>query len=215
MLKRVCLSAAIILATTTANANTFVVSGFVTLPTGPDSTPTTYGYDNGGYFGTQYSNLGGLPFSVTWTGTNCNCYGGPISNATSPITGATLTINGVTVNMLVYGGVDAIWQAEWLNQVIQVQTRMGYTQAFPPFSTIYYGSENSLTTWDSGGGVFYLHDINHSYTRAYLTVTDWGGIPVHGVPGPIIGSGLPGLGFLMIGLFWLRNKKAPALRPGQ
>src|SRR5437764_13004252 len=85
---------------TPAFADTFVVQGYVANPTGPDTGPGVfgtglYGYDNGGYFGPQFANLGGLPFTVTWTGTGlCNCYGGPIvsGNPPSPITGATLTV---------------------------------------------------------------------------------------------------------------------------
>jgi hypothetical protein len=40
---------------TVAGADTLTVEGYVTAPTGPDSSPTAYGYDNGGYFGTQCS----------------------------------------------------------------------------------------------------------------------------------------------------------------
>ena len=89
-----------------ARADTLIVTGTVVAPTGPDSSPSTYGYDNGGYFGSQFANLGGLPFTVTWTGTDCNCYSGPTAvaagynNPISNITGATITINGITVNLM-------------------------------------------------------------------------------------------------------------------
>jgi hypothetical protein len=50
------------------------------------------------------------------------------------------------------------------------------TEPYPSWSTIYFGSQYSLTTWDTGlGGVFYLQDINHPYeTNAFLTPTEWG-----------------------------------------
>src|SRR5689334_14805013 len=96
-------TAAVAFAATPAHTDTFVVQGYVANPTGPDSNPSVYGYDNGGFFGPQFANLGGLPFTVTWTGTDCECYF-PIvpplpSSPVSPITGATLTINGQALNL--------------------------------------------------------------------------------------------------------------------
>jgi hypothetical protein len=58
-----CVSAAATLMTpfllSPARADTFVVQGFIQAPTGLDTSPDVYGYDNGGYFGTQFANLGG------------------------------------------------------------------------------------------------------------------------------------------------------------
>jgi hypothetical protein len=113
-----------------------------------------------------------------------------------------LTINGETLNLLPYN-TNNIFQAEWHSNVVQqVQTTTAITQPYPPFSTIYFGSQYSLTTWAPGTpnlgippgsatGVFYLQDVNHSFeTNAYLTVTSMG---LSVVPGPVAGAGLPGL----------------------
>jgi hypothetical protein len=159
-----------------ALADTFTVQGYVANPTGPDSSPSTNGYDNGGFFGPQFANLGGLPFTVTWTGTDCNCYGGLINVTASPLTGATLTINGATVNLLPFG-TSNIFEAEWFSNVLQVETTSSVTTTlpYPPFTTTttYYGSEDRLTTWSANdvgpnmnvGGGFALQD---AFEPAYL-----------------------------------------------
>lgn len=200
-------------------ADTFVVQGYIANPSGPDSSPGIYGYDNGGYFGAQFSSLGGLSFSVIWSGDPCGCYGGPMvsGNPTSPISGATLAVGDVTIDLLAYGGIA---QSEWLANGLQVKTVSSITEtlASPPFTTAtaYFGSSNILTTWsenskDSGhGGMVYLSDVNHQFqTSAYLIITDWNGVPVQGVSGPVLGGGLPGLfvvcGALGIVAWWRRR----------
>jgi hypothetical protein len=138
------------------------------------------------------------------TGTEGACYGAPCYSGSSPITGATLTINGNSVDLLPYN-TNNISEAEWQsNVIIQVQTTSGITLPYPPFTTTNFGSQNSLTTWDDGtGGVFYLTDGNHSFgTQAFLTVTDWGGTPVHAVPTGIVGNGLPAFALIAVILIY-------------
>jgi hypothetical protein len=196
--------------------------GFVNAPTGPDSNPGVYGYDNAGFFGPQFANLGGAPFLVTWIGTDCNCYSGPLAVAAglgepvSNITGATLTVNGVTLDLMPFLTAN-VNEAEWFNnadgttEIVQLETVSSITQQFPPFATTFYGSQYNLTTWAPGTpnlgipsgsatGVFYLQDNHHSFqTSAYLTVTSMG---LAVVPAPIVGTGLPALALIAVVLIY-------------
>jgi hypothetical protein len=180
---------------------TLYVQGFIVAPTQPDA-GGVYGYDNSGFFGPQFSNLGGLPYTVVWTGTPCNCSVGPVivngdfTHINGPITGATITINGITVDLFQFNNVT---QSEWLtaapNAGAQVQTEI-LSEPFPSGAAILPSSEYSLTTWFNGNstggadGVFYLHDTQHNFTtNAFLTVDFVGENPMP-VPAPVVGEGL-------------------------
>jgi hypothetical protein len=79
---------------------------------------------------------------VTWTGTDCNCYSGPLAayaglgSATSNLTGATLTINGVTLDLMPFHTAN-LNEAEWLNnpdgstEIVQLQTVSSITSQPP------------------------------------------------------------------------------------
>ncbi len=175
-----------VVAPASANTVTFVVQGYV-----------ADGYDNGGYFGSQFANLSGLPFSVAWTGIGvCNCYGGPLINANSPppITGALLTIGDTTVDLWPFGGPSNLFVSEWFDRVIQVQMQ-------------YSGFNSYLTTWNTNtvgvnhnvGGGFTLQDGNHLQTSAELIITDFHSPPP--VPGPMAGD-----------ISWLLRKLIAAVR---
>jgi hypothetical protein len=150
---------------------------------------------------------------VTWTGTDCNCYGGPGNPpqdggpSPGPITDAVLTINGISVDLLAYHNV---LYSEWLdndagNTLIQVTTNY-QSEPFPPWSPILPSSQYSLNTTFtpfhgilSGTGVFYLQDSNHSFqTSAFLTI----GVGPIGVPGPVTGTGLPAFALIAVILIY-------------
>jgi hypothetical protein len=164
---------------------TLIVQGYVTPPSGPDTSPGFFGYDNAGFFGPRGASLADLPFSVTWTGTACNCDGGPNTsgNPVSPVTDATLTINGVTVDLAATG---TIVIGQWFNDHI-----LGAT----PSHTLLTYSTNVFTF--DGGYLSLQNPSDVAETNAYLTITNFNGIPVPVyVPGPIVGTGWPALALI-------------------
>ena len=135
--------------------------------------------DYGGYFG------GGTihaPYTVTWTGDPCNCYG----NASGPVTGATLEING-------YSYVFAVSEAsstEWFNP--------GWIQV-----NIYGTHQGTLSTNTLvGNGAFYIEPCCSTDVWDHGTLTVDGAL---GVPAPIAGEGPVSLLLLLI-IVWLMIK---------
>jgi hypothetical protein len=210
-------TAAIAFAATPAHADTFIVQGTVVAPTGSDSSPSAYGYDNAGLFGPAFANLGGLPFRVVWTGTDCNCYGGPGNSVSpsfgpnGPITDAILTINGVSLDLNEFNNINT---SEWLDNVfgpfLQLQTTMQFNPN-PPWNEIFPTSQFTLATGVNNpltgiGGAAYLDlaDGNHPYPSNFFLMTD-----IAAVPAPILGAGLPGLVAACGGLLaWWRRRRA-------
>jgi hypothetical protein len=181
---------------------TWYAQGFVTPPTGPNSSANVYGYDDGGYFGPLFGNLGRNPFLVTWTADDCNCYGGPANPPSlggprdGPVHDAVLTINGVSLDLNAYNNIG---YSEWLDHppfaLLQMQT-FPLVSTTPPWLPILPTSEYSLNTTQlyatgQGQGAAYLWDDSHPYqTNLFLTVTHMGPTAV---PGPEIGAGPSGL----------------------
>ncbi len=163
------------------------------------------GADYGGFFGPALGNIDNSPFLITWTGTDCNCYGGALWDAPpyngpglGPITAATMTINGISLDLDGYHNISA---NEWLDrgtfQDLQVATHY-QQQDHPPFAIPPGGTSSYLVgTYTAGKdgyfglGAAYLYDTNHPYqSTIFLDVYHMG---PHTVPVPDIGSGLSGL----------------------
>jgi hypothetical protein len=118
-------------------------------------------------------------------------WGGPTP---SNITGATIAINGTTIDLLAFNN---LWQAEWLDfngPFIQIATTV-QNDPFPPWSPILPSSQYNLSTPNGGKGVFYLQDSNHQFsTNAFLTVTRMASSLE--TPAPVVGIGLPAVALI-------------------
>jgi hypothetical protein len=167
---------------------TVTVTGVIAPAIIGPSYDSTYGIDFGGFFGPAGGNLAGDPFTVVWTGIDCNCAGTASFN---PVIDAVLTINGHSYDF--GSGLPALWGANDF-----------YDDAHQVFI-----DHGSLTTWHAGFGAtqgfepgrdgsVYLHlgSNTANWTQAYLTIA----APA-AVPGPIVGAGLPGL--MAVFLLWV------------
>jgi hypothetical protein len=186
--------------------------GFVTAPLGPDNGPDALGYDNGGFFGPAFANLAGEPFLATWTGVDCNCFVGLGNPPQGPVSGAILTINGISLDL---NAQHNIGLSAWLDQPQGLLLKTLWQQlGFP--AGVFYGTQYTLATGQlyangQGTGVAYLLDINHKFpTNLQLTVSHIGPTAV---PLPAMDSGLPGLlALTLIGcwLWWRRHERRTA-----
>jgi hypothetical protein len=165
-----------------ADMTTLTVYGLVVPPTKPDAYGVL-GYDNGAFFGPFGTNLSNDLLTIVWTG-----------SPDTGITGATLGINGVTIDLLAYHNAwDNEWRTDTVSNFIQLQTT-GQYEPFPSLAPILPSSQYSVIT-NFGvdplhyppGGAFYLQDTIHDFTTAadFIIAKD--------VPGPIVGTGLSAL----------------------
>jgi hypothetical protein len=178
---------------------TITLNGTITGPTGADVSINTFGYDNADFFGTSFANLAGTPWLLTWTGTDCNCNGVPGIDAV-------LTVNGISVDL---GAYNNITQSEWLDRNVYTGgpgtfIQMETTFLSPPnfYTAAAPSSQYILATQITGNsvtGVVYLGDSAHLYETNFFINGQVG------VPGPVLGAGLPGLLLLAILMAWKRK----------
>jgi hypothetical protein len=155
----------------------------------------TYGIDFGGFFGPAGGNLAGDPFTVIWTGIDCNCAGTASFN---PVIDAVLTINGHS-----YDFGSGLPELSAYNDFYDDahQVTIGHLESSNGGLSYRPVIDGSLTTWFAGSGAtqdgvpgrdggFYLNlDSNAAHdTQAFLTIAE----PL-AVPAPIAGAGIPGL----------------------
>ena len=172
---------------------TLTVSGIVAPAINVSLFPSerTYGIDGGGFFGPAGGNLAGAPFTVVWTGTDCNCSG---TNAQNPMSSGLLTINGMSYDFGVGTGFS---DGDFFPDLQQIQAfAPGFTSLTTRLAD--YGLNNGTPGHD---GVFYIHPDSNALhnTQAFLTITPG---PSANVPGPIVGAGMPGLILLLAILAW-------------
>jgi hypothetical protein len=172
---------------------TVTVTGVIAPAIVGSSYETTYGIDFGGFFGPAGGNLAGDPFTVVWTGIDCNCAG--TNNVFDPVIDAVLTINGHTYDF--GSGLPELWAYNSFRDgdheltIGHLRTDNGGLTYIPTIDgslwTAYAGyGANAVFPFPGRDGEFHLQLGSNTaeWTQAFLTVS---------VPGPMLGTGLPGL----------------------
>ena len=203
----------------------FFAQGKIMPPTGPDLSPDTAGYDNGGLFGPRFTNLSGDPFIITFsvtTPTPCNCSGGSGGiNPTppSPVLDALLTINGISFDLAPPpSGIDhniiaSLWNGG-LHPAIQFTNTLTTPFGPPTFGEFIAQSRLAVTGFDAYGTGVGFADLSANKfdfpTNLSLQVNSISTMPV---PMSDIGAGLPGA-ILALGAlaWWLWRRYAPTAR---
>ncbi len=173
-----------------------VTRGTVVDPSGPNLTPNTSGFDNAGLFGPAFTNLGDVPYTITWTLGQPS----PIGHI-GDILDVALTIHGFTYDM---GAVPPGDQIGIRSQYgLDAGGNLAYASFHSFLSTLPVGAPNFA-------GPSFLASYDIDILPGFRPITDIGQatLAVRGhpyetvvnfsVPAPELGSGIVGL--LIIGL---------------
>ena len=186
---------------------TYTVTGTIGLLNGfPRSiSGGTEGIDGGGYFGPPGGSIVGDAYTVTWTAIDCECSASssppsPLYPPANPIADVTLTINGFTYD---FGGGG--WYGEFYLGNNPNNLNIQQTAYLDGGSFI--STSVGFATTPGIGGEFQIFNPDLPFTN-YIT-SGYFLLPPVGVPGPIVGAGLPGLILASGGLlgWWRRRQK--------
>lgn len=200
-------AAAMIFPASAGSVVTYTATGVIApnLNSGTAPDGDVLGIDGGGYFGPRGASIVGATYAATWTAINCECMGtpnfGPLANYypyPNPILDVVLTINGRSYD---FGGNG--WYGEFhlgnnsTNLNIQ---QTGYLDGGSFIST----SIGFARTPGIQGEFQIINNYNDTTTSGMFQAQ------TVSTPGPIIGSGLPGLILAGGGLlgWWRRHRAA-------
>jgi len=201
---RYVLTAAVLLLPLPASANaiTYTASGVIAAWPGTAISGETWGIDGGGYFGSAGASLVGAPYAVTWTATDCECIGAanyaPLASSypkPNPIVDVTLTINGFTYDFGGNGWYGAFYFNDQATGYFDggsfIETSVGVAPT-PGIQGSFQIINNRSSTLQFTSGMF---------QEAPVVVNRLASVSV---PGPVAGSGLPGLLMACAGLLGWR-----------